>query len=44
MLGTQVQSTRMPISDQDKGLVKNCLEGGGSMSPLQPLVYILDLE
>ena len=34
----------MPISDQDKGLVKNCLEGGGSMSPLQPLVYILDLE
>ena len=34
----------MPISDQDKGLVKNCLEGAGSMSPLQPLVYILDLE
>ena len=34
----------MPISDQDKGLVKNCLEGGGFMSPLQPLVYILDLE
>ena len=34
----------MPISDQDKGLVKNCLEGGGSMSPLEPLVYILDLE
>ena len=33
----------MPISDQAKDLLKNCLEGGGSMSPLQPLVYIRDL-
>ena len=32
------------ISDQFKDLVKNCFEGGGSMSPFQPLVYIRDLE
>ena len=32
------------ISDQAKDLVKNCFEGGGSMSPFQPLVYIRDLE
>ena len=31
------------ISDQFKDLVKNCFEGGGSMSPFQPLVYIRDL-
>ena len=34
----------MLISDQAKFFVKNCCEGGGSMSPLQPLVYIRDLE
>ena len=35
----------MLISDQAKDVfVKNCLEGGGSMSPFQPLVYIQDLE
>ena len=28
----------MLISDQAKDLVKNCLEGGGCMSPFQPLV------
>ena len=32
------------ISDQFKDLVKNCFEGGGSMSPFQPLVYIRDHE
>ena len=32
------------ISDQAKDLVKNWFEGGGSMSPFQPLVYIPDLE
>ena len=32
----------MLISDQAKDLVKNCFEGKGS--PLQPLVYIQDLE
>ena len=31
------------ISDQAKDLVKNWFEGGGSMSPFQPLVYIPDL-
>ena len=30
----------MLISDQAKDLVKNCFEGGGCMSPFQPLVYI----
>ena len=34
----------MLISDQGKDLVKKSLEGGGSMSPFQPLVYIRDLE
>ena len=34
----------MLISDQAKDLVKNCVEGGGCMSPFQPLVYIRDLE
>ena len=35
----------MLISDQAKDVfVKNCLLGGGSMSPFQPLVYIQDLE
>ena len=34
----------MLVSDQAKDLVKNCLEGGGCMSPFQPLVYIRDLE
>ena len=34
----------MLISDQAKDLVKICFEGGGCMSPFQPLVYILDLE
>ena len=35
----------MLISDQAKDVfVKNCLEGGGSMSPFQPLVYNQDLE
>ena len=34
----------MLISDQAKFLVKNCFEGGDSMSPFQPLVYIRDLE
>ena len=34
----------MLISDQAKDLVKTSLEGGGSMSPFQPLVYIRDLE
>ena len=34
----------MLISDQAKLLVKKCFEGGGSMSPFQPLVYIRDLE
>ena len=34
----------MLISDQAKDLVKNCLEGGGCMSPFQPLVYIRDLN
>ena len=28
----------MLISDQAKDLVKNCVEGGGCMSPFQPLV------
>ena len=32
------------ISDQAKDLVENWFEGGGSMSPFQPLVYIPDLE
>ena len=34
----------MLISDQDKDLVKNYVEGGGCMSPFQPLVYIRDHE
>ena len=34
----------MLISDQAKDLVKNCFEGGGYMSPFQPLVYNRDLE
>ena len=34
----------MLISDQAKDLVKNCMEGGGCVSPFQPLVYIRDLE
>ena len=34
----------MLISDQAKDLVKNCVEGGGCMSPFQPLVYVQDLE
>ena len=34
----------MLISDQAKDLVKNCVEGGGCMSPFQPLGYIRDLE
>ena len=34
----------MLISDQAKDLVKTCVEGGGCMSPFQPLVYIWDLE
>ena len=34
----------MLISEQAKDLVKNCVEGGGNMSPFQPLVYIQDLE
>ena len=34
----------MLISDQAKLLVKKCFEGGGSVSPFQPLVYIRDLE
>ena len=32
----------MLISDQAKGLVKNCFEGGSPMSPFQLLVYIRD--
>ena len=32
------------VSDQAKDLVKNCLKGGGCMSPFQPLVYNRDLE
>ena len=34
----------MLTSDQAKDFVKNCLEGGGAMSPFQPLIYIRDLE
>ena len=34
----------MLISDQVEHFVKNCLEGGGSISPFKPLVYILNLE
>ena len=34
----------MLISGQAKDLVKICVEGGGCMSPFQPLVYIRDLE
>ena len=34
----------MLISDQAKDLIKKCVEGGGCMSPFQPLVYIRDLE
>ena len=34
----------MLISDQAKDLVKNCFEGEGSMSPIQPLASIRDLE
>ena len=34
----------MLISEQAKDLVKNCVEGGGSMCLFQPLVYIRDLE
>ena len=34
----------MLISEQAKDLVKNCVEGGGFMSPFQSLVYIRDLE
>ena len=34
----------MLISEQDKDLVKKCVEGGGHMCPFQPLVYIRDLE
>ena len=34
----------MLISDQAKGLVKNCVQGGRCMSPFQLLVYIRDLE
>ena len=34
----------MLLSDQAKDVVKNCFEGGGSMSPFQPMVYIRDLE
>ena len=48
-VGSRVEmySTRwkfMLISEQAKDLVKNCLEGGGCMSPFQPLLYIRDLE
>ena len=34
----------MLLSEQDKDLAKNCVEGGGCMSPFQPLVYTRDLE
>ena len=34
----------MLLSDQAKDVVKNCFEGGGSMSPFQPMVYIRDLK
>ena len=34
----------MLVSDKAKDLVKNCVKGGGRMSPFQPLVYIWDLE
>ena len=34
----------MLTSDQAKDSVKNCLEGGGSISPFQPLIYIRYLE
>ena len=34
----------MLISYQAKDLVKNCVEGGGCMSPFQLLDYIRDLE
>ena len=34
----------MLISEQAKDLVNNSVEGGGCMSPFQPLVYIRDLE
>ena len=43
----EIYSTRwkfMLISEHAKDLVKNCAEGGGCMSPFQPLVYIRDLE
>ena len=36
--------TLLLISDQAKDLVENWFEGGGSMSPFQPLGYIPDLE
>ena len=34
----------MLISDKAKDSVKNGVEGGGCMSPFQPLVYIRNLE
>ena len=34
----------MLISDQAKDLVKNCVDGGGCMSPFQLLVYVQGLE
>ena len=34
----------MLISDHAKDFVKYCLEGGGPMSPFQPLVYIKDFK
>ena len=43
----EIYSTRwkiMLVSDQAKDLEKNCVQGGGCMSPFQPLVYIRDLE
>ena len=34
----------MLIFEQAKDLVTKSFEGGGSMCPFQPLVYIWDLE
>ena len=34
----------MLISDQAKDLVKNCMEGGGCLSPFQQLVYYATVE
>ena len=34
----------MLISDHAKDFVKYCLEGGGPMSPFQPLVYMKDFK